>query len=242
LIAALSLRRARRGRLLGLLAILFALPAVASIASWSADQDGGLFFDTALRAILRFLVPIALALQASATIAEEVQGRTISYLFSRPIPRWTVPLGKWLATVAANALLTSASVVATYLVCMGGASLSEISRLALGLVGGLLAVLHYAAVAAAFGSLAPRSPLAAMTIYLLLVDVGLGFVPGAFKTVSMGIHLTVIAGLYRPHGDSYFMADPQLTAMVSLPVLLGATAIFLLMGLGWVSGHEVRQD
>lgn len=47
---------------------------------------------------LQILVPMASLLLGSAVITEEIDDRTITYLFTRPIPRASVLVGRWLAT------------------------------------------------------------------------------------------------------------------------------------------------
>ena len=43
-------------------------------------------------------VPLVALILGSAVVAEEIEDRTITYLFTRPIPRAAVLLGRWLAT------------------------------------------------------------------------------------------------------------------------------------------------
>ncbi len=241
-VAGLTLRRARRGRLVQLVAVLLLLPVPAGLAALLSGHGGADFFDTVLNALLRFVTPLAMALFSGAMIAEEVQGKTITYLLSRPIPRWTLPVGKYFGTVAVTVALLAVSVTATYLVCAGSEILEALPRLGLALLTTALAAIHFGAVATAFGAMVTGYPFAAMLIFILIVDVGLGFIPGIFKAVSAGVNLTAVAGLYRPHTDTFFMADPKLTPAISLGIVAGLTAIWLLIAIGWVSAHEYRTD
>jgi ABC-2 type transport system permease protein len=47
--------------------------------------------------VLMVLVPLAAVITGSVIVSEEVEDRTISYLLTRPIPRATILLGRWLA-------------------------------------------------------------------------------------------------------------------------------------------------
>jgi len=63
-----------------------------------------------------YLALPALLLGGSA-IAREVEERTITYLLLRPVPRWTVVAGNYLAAVLVLGLLTTASLAAFYAIC-----------------------------------------------------------------------------------------------------------------------------
>jgi hypothetical protein len=60
--------------------------------------------------VLQLLVPLASVIAGSAVISEEVDDRTITYLLTRPIPRPSILIGRWLATVTILLLFVSASV------------------------------------------------------------------------------------------------------------------------------------
>jgi ABC-type transport system involved in multi-copper enzyme maturation permease subunit len=65
--------------------------------------------------VLQVLVPILALVGGSAVVAEEVEDRTVTYLFSRPIPRASVLFGRWLASAAFLTILLAAS---TALLCL----------------------------------------------------------------------------------------------------------------------------
>ena len=46
---------------------------------------------------IRFIVPVLGVFYGTSLIADEVDDKTITYLFTRPIPRGAVLLGKYLA-------------------------------------------------------------------------------------------------------------------------------------------------
>ena len=46
---------------------------------------------------LRFIVPVLGAFYGTSLISDEVEDRTITYLFTRPVPRGAVIIGKYLA-------------------------------------------------------------------------------------------------------------------------------------------------
>jgi ABC-type transport system involved in multi-copper enzyme maturation permease subunit len=56
---------------------------------------------------LQIVLPSVALVGGTAVIAEEVEDRTISYLFSRPIHRASLLLGRWLATLVVLSILLS---------------------------------------------------------------------------------------------------------------------------------------
>ena len=63
---------------------------------------------------LRFIVPVLGVFYGTALIADEVEDRTITYLFTRPIRRGAVLVGKYLAYLVCTTLVVLPSVVLVY--------------------------------------------------------------------------------------------------------------------------------
>ncbi len=63
---------------------------------------------------LRFIVPILGVFYGTALIADEVDDKTITYLFVRPIPRSAILLGKYLAYLASTVCVVLPSVMVVY--------------------------------------------------------------------------------------------------------------------------------
>src|SRR5688572_13696250 len=93
---------------------------------------------------IRFIIPILGVFFGTSLIADEVDDKTITYLFTRPIPRRAVLLGKYLAYVVCTILLVLPSVIIVFflIVPMGGSSIAgefpalliDLAMLALGLI------------------------------------------------------------------------------------------------------------
>ena len=60
-------------------------------------------------------MPVLGVFYGTSLIADEVEDKTITYLFTRPIPRGAVLLGKYLAYLACTVLVVLPSVVLVYL-------------------------------------------------------------------------------------------------------------------------------
>ena len=100
---------------------------------------------------LRFSVPVLGVFYGTSLIADEVEDKTITYLFTRPIQRGAVLIGKYLAYLACTGLVILPSVMIVYfaLVPVGeiqasfGQLLKDLGILALGLAvyGALFALI-----------------------------------------------------------------------------------------------------
>jgi ABC-2 type transport system permease protein len=92
---------------------------------------------------LRFIVPILGIFYGTSLIADEVEDKTITYLFTRPIPRSAVLIGKYLAYLASTVFIVLPSVMLVYflVVPVGAGSIAatfpslvrDLALLALGL-------------------------------------------------------------------------------------------------------------
>jgi len=64
---------------------------------------------------VRFTVPVLSIFYGTALIADEVEDKTITYLFTRPIPRGAVLVGKYFAFLASTVLVVLPSVMLVWL-------------------------------------------------------------------------------------------------------------------------------
>jgi ABC-type transport system involved in multi-copper enzyme maturation permease subunit len=65
-------------------------------------------------AFLRFVVPVLGVFYGTALMADEIEDKTITYLFTRPVPRGAVMVGKYLAYLACTSLVVLPSVMIVY--------------------------------------------------------------------------------------------------------------------------------
>ena len=63
---------------------------------------------------LRFIVPVLGVFYGTSMIADEVEDKTITYLFTRPVRRSAVLIGKYLAYVACTTLMVLPAVMIVY--------------------------------------------------------------------------------------------------------------------------------
>ena len=139
---------------------------------------------------LRFTVPVLGVFYGTSLIADEVEDKTITYLFSRPIPRGAVLIGKYLAYLACTVSVVLPSVVVVWLlvVPMGGSLganfldlVKDLAILAVGLAA-------YGAVFACVGSALKRPVLIGLFLILGWEPAVLAF-PGYLKRFTVGYYV-----------------------------------------------------
>jgi ABC-type transport system involved in multi-copper enzyme maturation permease subunit len=114
---------------------------------------------------VRFIVPVLGVFYGTALIADEVEDKTITYLFTRPIHRGAILIGKYLAYLVCTVLVVLPSVTLVYLLLVPfgeipgsfGALLADLAILALGLAA-------YGALFALIGAIM-RRPLVAGLVF-----------------------------------------------------------------------------
>jgi ABC-type transport system involved in multi-copper enzyme maturation permease subunit len=77
--------------------------------------DGPTMFGLMVWMFFRLIVPVLGVFYGTALIADEVEDKTITYLFTRPIPRGAVLLGKYLAYLACSVFVVLPSVAIVWL-------------------------------------------------------------------------------------------------------------------------------
>ena len=104
-IAANAFREAIRQPVHAVLVVagLLALLLNVNIAAYTLEDDNKLLVDMGLSTLL--LVGILLAaFTATATLSREIETKTVLVVVSKPVPRWTLVVGKFLGVAAAIGL------------------------------------------------------------------------------------------------------------------------------------------
>lgn len=181
---------------------------------------------------LRFIVPVLGAFYGTSLISDEVEDRTITYLFTRPVPRGAVLVGKYLAYLVCTLLVVLPSVTAVYLLVApisGGSIGATFPQLMtdLGLLALGLAV--YGAVFALIGALVPRPLVAGLILIFGWEQVAL-LVPGYLRRLTVAHYLQALVPHAMPQDDtvaaiqSLFSEPPSpLSSVVSLAGILVVT-------------------
>src|SRR5437867_3451267 len=191
---------------------------------------------------IRFIVPILGVFFGTALIADEVDDKTITYLFTRPIPRRAVLLGKYLAYVACTILLVLPSVILVFflIVPMGGSTiaaefpalLSDLGMLAAGLAA-------YGAVFALVGTTLKR-PLVVGLVFAFGWEPAVLLFPGYLKRLTAAYYLQALVKHEMPQDSAVsmlmqvFHEVPSVTT--SLLCLAGIVGLSL-----WLAGRAVER-
>ena len=184
--------------------------------------------------LLFFLIPLLGVSLGSGLLYDEAEEGTLTYLFTSPVSKAAVVLGKWSAALAAGWAAAAVALGLTLLltaVPLGG--MGPFLR------GCWLAVLlgypAYLGVFTLLGTLFRRGFLAGL-IYAFGYELILGFIPGAGKRLSLGFFIRSLLEPHAPDKDPFkatFFAmrpDPEGTCVaVLLSVAVLAVAATLLL-------------
>jgi ABC-type transport system involved in multi-copper enzyme maturation permease subunit len=191
---------------------------------------------------LRFIVPVLGVFYGTGLIADEVDDKTITYLFSRPIPRAAVLLGKYLAYVVCTTLLVLPSVVLVYflVVPIGGGNIgAAFPSLAIDLGMLALGIAAYGALFAFVGARLKR-PLVIGLVFTFGWEPGVLLFPGYLKRATIAYYLQGLVPHAMPEDSAVsllmqiFQEIP--TVSLSLAALAGITLVAL-----WLAGRAVEQ-
>ena len=152
---------------------------------------------------IRFIVPVLGVFYGTALVADEVEDKTITYLFTRPIPRGAVLIGKYLAYLVCTVLLVLPSVVLVYFIVVslnGGvgesfpALIEDLGMLAVGLAA-------YGAVFAFVGARLKR-PLVVGLVFAFGWEPGVLLFPGYLKRLTVAYYLQALVPHAMPQDSA----------------------------------------
>ncbi|HEY5921216.1 MAG TPA: hypothetical protein VIV11_06080 [Kofleriaceae bacterium] len=199
-IAGVTWRRLLRGRALWVAFVIAALPLI--LASLTRDLDPVAVVQTL---VMCLLPPVFVA----SAVGEEIEERTSTYLWSRPLARWTLLVGKLIALAP----------VAVALICIGwflatktiGADVSSRSMLAFAAGGFAIST-----VSAGIGTLVPRHGMALSIVYFVVLDLIVGAIPASVQNISVTRQVRLLSGLDDPSA----ITEPAITMAVIAAVWL----------------------
>jgi ABC-type transport system involved in multi-copper enzyme maturation permease subunit len=196
---------------------------------------------------LRFTVPVLGVFYGTSLMADEVEDKTITYLFVRPVRRGAVLVGKYLAYLACTVFVVLPSVMLVYLLVvpmqgsLGGSFidlLKDLSLLALGLA-------VYGALFAFIGAKFNRPLLIGLIFIFGWEQAALAF-PGYMKKFTVAYYLQGLVPHAMPNDgvvsllQGIFRDSPTLTgSLASLALIL---VLFLGMGAWVVERREYVLD
>jgi ABC-type transport system involved in multi-copper enzyme maturation permease subunit len=100
------------------LLLLAAMPPVFALlqVTFNDEVDLDTFILTNLFLILQMVVPLSALVVGVAVMGDEIESRCVTYLFTRPLPRVVMYVGRLAGHAAAGGLLTAVSVLVVALV------------------------------------------------------------------------------------------------------------------------------
>ena len=154
---------------------------------------------------LRFTVPVLGVFYGTALIADEVEDKTITYLFTRPIPRGAVLAGKYLAYLACTVFVVLPSVMVVFFLVVPTAAVAAgfVALVTdLGLLGLGLAV--YGAVFALIGAWF-RRPLLSGLVFVFGWEPVVVALPGYMKQFTVAYYLQGLVPHTMPQSSALSM-------------------------------------
>ena len=190
---------------------------------------------------IRFIVPVLGVFYGTSLIADEVDDKTVTYLFTRPIPRAAVLLGKYLAYLACTVLLVLPSVVLIYLLVapIGGSIGEAFPTLVADL--GMLAVglTTYGAVFALVGARVKR-PLVIGLVFAFGWEPAVLLFPGYLKRLTVAYYVQALVPHAMPQDSGVSLLMQVLYEAPSLPASLVSLAVISVVAL-WAAGRAVEK-
>lgn len=198
IIARYAWMRLWRGKSYWISVILAIAPVVVAVMPGLAPDRWRRALELAIQ-----IVPLSAAIHLAHAVAEELESATVTYLWSRPIARSALLVGKLAAALPLVLGVAVLPVLAAWAITHAGALAGGgQDELAAGLrtLGAALAATSLGAitasmVAAGIGALFPRQAFVVALAYLLFLDKGLGVIPN-LGYVSIMHHMRALAGLH----------------------------------------------
>lgn len=189
---------------------------------------------------LRFIVPVLAVFYGTALMADEVEDKTLTYLFTRPIARGAVLMGKYLAYIVCTVLVVLPSVMLVYFLVVPfrdvagsfGSLVTDLALLALGLA-------VYGALFAFVGAFFKR-PLVIGLVFTFGWEQAVMVLPGYLKQFTIAYYLQALVPHAMPSDgmtsllQGFFRETPPMT--VSL-FWLGTYAVLFL----WLATRIVER-
>jgi len=186
---------------------------------------------------VRFAIPVLAVFYGTSLMADEIEDKTITYLFTRPIRRGSVLLGKYLAYLACTAMVVLPSIVLVYLLIVpsGGGSLAATFPALVKDLGILmLGLAVYGALFTFVGAWFKRPVLTGLVFLFGWEQAALVF-PGDFKKFTVAHYLQALVPHTMPQEglasllQSVFRDAPAISTSLVVLVLVTVCALYLAM-------------
>jgi ABC-type transport system involved in multi-copper enzyme maturation permease subunit len=193
-------------------------------------DEAGVFGMLIWGLFLRFIIPVLGVFYGTSLIADEVEEKTITYLFSRPVRRGAVLAGKYLAYLACTTFIVLPAVMCTYLLLVPfGEMAASFGALVTDLAVLLLGLAAYGALFALVGTLLKR-PLVVGLVFAFGWEQLALLMPGYLRQFTLAHYLqALVPHALPPASDATSFLQALFTespsAPLSVAVLLSLTVL-----------------
>lgn len=214
--------------------------AVAGCSSGLLIQSGFPVFtkNVVFSVLLGFLLPLWCLTFAVEGIGAEREAKTLFWLFSKPIPRSSIYVGKFL-TILPWVLVWSLGGFFILAICAGDCGIFTFQLFWQPVV---VAIISYTSVFFFIGACLPRASLIALA-YTFVVETLLGSMPGSLKQLSVAFYARCIMsqksldlGVTLEQGGGY----GDFSQTMAICFLLGIALLFLVAGIFFFGKIELR--
>lgn len=179
---------------------------------------------------VRFIVPVLGVFYGTALIADEVDDKTITYLFTRPIPRGAVLIGKYIAYLVCTVLVVLPSVMIVYFLVVPFRDIASTFHLLLVDLGLLaLGLAVYGAVFAWCGTVLKRPLVIGLVFAFGWEQIAL-LMPGYLRHFTVAYYLQGLVPHVMPSDSVITILQAAVSTSPPVSVcLLSLTAIWVVM-------------
>jgi ABC-2 type transport system permease protein len=248
-LAGLTLRQNLRGRRLLILSLLFLLPSVLAVILRLADSPPPpemLEFAFIFVLIPHAMITLTTLLYAAGSIQDEVEEQTLTYLLTRPLPRWALYVTKLGVTWLVTTLLTALFTTLTYAVIYWNTPdlWGDVLPVRAAKTAALMALMQ-ASYCSAFGfvGLATRRSLIAGIVYIVAFEGLLASIEWVVRRLTVMYYFRVLTVRWlQPQGSQAWTIDLTLapSAGECVLTLLGVSAALMLLGAVMMMQREFR--
>jgi ABC-2 type transport system permease protein len=192
---------------------------------------------------LRFIVPVLGVFYGTSLIADEVDDKTITYLFTRPLRRGAVLLGKYLAYLACTTLVVLPSVMIVYFMLVPfrdvarsfPALLTDLGLLAIGIAA-------YGAVFTMVGAWMKR-PLVVGLVFTFGWEQFAMLMPGYLRRFTLAHYLQALVPHAMPADESVSsLLQSVFSESPSAPLSLFVLTTVTVLSLAWAMRIVERKE
>lgn len=221
----------------------FAYRAVVAFG-WARNPNIPLIFGVVVtEAFLRFMIPVIALFYGASLVTDEVDGRTITYLTTRPIDKPVILWGKFAAFAAVSVMLLEVTLFLCWLSLATAAGLggllTHLHLLAKDGAVVVLGILAYGALFTLLGALL-RKPVIPGLIFIFVWEMVASLMPGSVQRLTILHWLQALT----PHTLSLDNDIPFLASLFQKENAFVAVVLLGLMtaGLLWGAGVAFRES